>query len=229
MSINLDDAFEIDEEGMALVDNDGNAIGYFTSIAGDPTGSSAPLNTWVFRQDTQTIYYKFGAGDNDWRQVRADDIAFDDSLAENLAATNLKQAVDSLANRHYGKDFVVESKVNSETTSGGSFASYDTLNFDVTAEGATNKYRLNADFLWGHNSASNDIRIRVLLDGAQIGEELRIEPKDPGSDQRFQNNIMVFAENLTPGTHSFTLQYRPATASRVSSMYRSELEVWRVE
>lgn len=127
----------------------------------------------------------------------------------------------------FGIDFIEESKVNTETTTGASFVTYSVLNFSVSLDDANNKYRLNADFLWSHNSASNDIRVRVLLDGNPV-KEIRIEPKDAGADQRFQNNILYYANDLTVGNHSFALQYRPATASRISSMYESVIECWRV-
>lgn len=127
----------------------------------------------------------------------------------------------------YGEDFNSIIKDSTETTSGNQFSNYSTLNFNVSRNEA-NRYRLNAEFFWSHNSASNDIRIRVLLDGNQVAQELRIEPKDSGSDQRIQNNILFYAQNLSIGNHTFQLQYRPASSSRVSRMHYSTLECWRV-
>lgn len=73
MAINVDKAFE-NENGYSITDSTGNEVFYITSGSGDPSGVAAPVNSWYFRTDTQTIYYKFDAGNNDWRQIRANDI-----------------------------------------------------------------------------------------------------------------------------------------------------------
>lgn len=75
MAVNLNDALEIAEDGLAFTNNDGQASFYLTSGTGDPTGLSAPVNTWYFRTDNNLLYYKFGIGLNDWRQIRGLDIA----------------------------------------------------------------------------------------------------------------------------------------------------------
>lgn len=74
MSINVDKAFETTENGVLLTDADGNQKLYLTSGVGAPSGP-APINSWYFREDTQTLYYKYGALVTDWRQVRGNDIA----------------------------------------------------------------------------------------------------------------------------------------------------------
>lgn len=147
----------------------------------------------------------------------------EDDVRQCLAS--LKTSVDSAV---FGRDYASQIKVASETTTGASFVTYDTLNFNVANNTGPNTYRLNADFLWSHNSASNDIRVRVLLDGIQLGEEMQVEAKDPNADQQIQNNLLFYSDNLSPGAHTLELQYRPAAASRVSRMYRSVLEAWRV-
>lgn len=228
MSINIDDCLEINEEGFAITNSDGEALFYLATGDGSPVGNAAPVNTWYTDRVDNLIYYKFGLGDNDWRQLRAADIAFNPIDSQNNSSLNVKDAIDTLSNRHYGKDFSLEEKVASETVSGGSFVTYSTLNFVTTNEANTNRYRLNCDFIWGHDSASNDIRVRALLDGSQIGEEMRVEPKDQGAKQRIQNNLLAYGLNLTNGNHVLELQYRPASASRTSRMFRSRLEVWRV-
>lgn len=141
------------------------------------------------------------------------------------AIEELSSIVDSLV---FGLDKDEKVKEVSESTSGSSFTTYDSITFAVTETTGTNTYRLNADCLWGHDSASNDIRIRVQLDGV-TEKEIQIEPKDTGTDQRIQNNLLIYANNLSLGNHTFALQYRPQTASRVSYMYSSVLEVWRTK
>lgn len=128
---------------------------------------------------------------------------------------------------NFGVDFSNKIKVSNETTSGNQFSIYDTLTFNVSD--AVNIFRANIDFLWGHDSAANDIRVRAYLDGNQIGEEVRIEPKDQGGDQRIQNNILNYLTDLSVGSHTLSLRYRPSSNSRTSRMYRSIMEVWRVD
>jgi len=127
----------------------------------------------------------------------------------------------------FGRDFTSKTKIASESTTGSTPSEYDSLTFTVS-DTATNKFRINADFQWGHNAAGNDIRVFLLIDGAVV-TELRIEPKDAGTDQRFQNNILEYSENLSIGTHTASIEYRPASSGRVSYMYRSIIEAWRVE
>jgi len=96
-----------------------------------------------------------------------------------------------------------------------------------SSDTATNKFRLSCAFLWGHDSAANDIRARISIDGSPF-EEMRVEPKDQGGDQRIPSTLTSYTSNLSIGSHTLELEYRPGTSSRTSSMYQSTLEVWRV-
>lgn len=219
-------AYEIE---YGVIPNPDSGGPFITGGSASPIGLALDIST-IYIQTFSTgirIWKKFDTGNSDWRQISAQDIPFDPSSVD-LVGTNSQLAIEELANRHYGKDFIELTKEASETTTGGSFTTYSTLTFNVSDSSGSNKYRLNASFNWGHNAASNDIRIRTRIDGTNI-DELRIEPKDAGTDQRFQNNIVSYEVNLSQGNHVFDIQYRPATASRVSRMYRSVLEVWRVE
>jgi len=90
LSINSEKAFDVDQDGVAVRDANGLILFYLTTGTGDPTGSPAPQNTWYFRQDTRIIYYKFGVGNDDWRQLRAEDIyATDPSLNPTTVAAEL--------------------------------------------------------------------------------------------------------------------------------------------
>lgn len=93
MAINLDNSFQTTEDGFSQIDNDGLAKFYLTSGTGDPSGSPAPQNTWYLREDTQTLYYKFGALNTDWRQLRANDIT---ALDADFLPSNIQSVLDSL-------------------------------------------------------------------------------------------------------------------------------------
>lgn len=127
----------------------------------------------------------------------------------------------------FGMNKAWSKKQANETTTGNSWAVYDTLDFTVT-DSAVNEFRVNVDFFWGHSNVSNDIRVQFLLDGNLIGNEMRVEPKDAGSDQRYQNNILDYLTNLSLGDHTLTLRYRPATNNRISRLYYSIIEAWRI-
>ncbi len=74
MAIDESEAFGIETFGVSLRDNDNNSVGYFTTVSGDPYGTSAPVNTWAFSEDTKALYYKYGAGVNDWNIIFTPDM-----------------------------------------------------------------------------------------------------------------------------------------------------------
>ena len=157
------------------------------------------------------------------------DIPFDPSNALGFSDTNLQDLGESLSNFPFGKDFTSAIVSGTQNVSGAAFVPYQTLPFNVTEPSGTNKYRVAFDYHWGHNSAFNDIRVQYVLDAVTVLDEMRSEPKDPGTDQRKPGSYVTYLENLSSGLHSLILQFRPATASRQSRMYRSAIEVWRVE
>ncbi len=129
----------------------------------------------------------------------------------------------------FGRDAASKTKIASETTTGTTFDEYDSLTFNVSESTGTNTYRCNIQFVWGHDSASNDIRVRLMVDGSQQGEEMLVEPKDAGTDQRIHDNILRYIEDLSVGSHTLSIEYRPSTPSRDPRMYQSVIEVWRTE
>jgi len=151
-----------------------------------------------------------------------------DNTGTDLLSSEMQAAIVELSNRHFGKDAGLKEKAVSETTTGNSFSNYDTLSFNVSDETGINKYRCAVNCLYGHNSASNDIRFRLNLDNGDKIIEARVEPKDSGSDQNIPGIIVFEALNLSEGVHSLSLEYRPATSSRVSRMKFSLIEAWRI-
>ena len=70
MTIDFSKSHEIDEEGLAVTNSDGQSLLYITTVLGNPMGTPAPVNTWVFTQDTQVIYKKIGPLDIDWVEFK---------------------------------------------------------------------------------------------------------------------------------------------------------------
>jgi hypothetical protein len=129
----------------------------------------------------------------------------------------------------YGKDavYAVEETPNTNI-SGGSFTEYLQATLVVpSGTPSVNRYRVCVDFLWGHNSASNDGRFRLDFNNGAKVKELRIEPKDQGTDQRIQNQIKFYVENLSSGSYQISFSARPASANRVTRLYEASIEAWR--
>lgn len=97
MTIDSDKSFDVGSAGIGIKDQDGQFKLYLTSGSGLPTGSPAPVNTLYIDEDTQLIYWKFGAGNNDWRQIRAQDIFFDNT-GNGFASDNLQSVVEEIGN-----------------------------------------------------------------------------------------------------------------------------------
>jgi len=223
MAFDFNKSFEVRSDGLVI-----DGAGGLFSGSGSPSGNQAPEGSYYLRTDNYSLWKKVGPNATDWRQISAADITFDPSLVD-LTTNNVQLAISELAIRNNGKDFNSVSKTADETTTGASYATYSSLDLVATgsAVATPNRYRINADFIWGHNSASNDILVRISYLGTTL-KEVRIEPKDAGADQRFQNNLLTYVDNVPVGTYSIDLQYRPAVSSRTSRMYSSVIECWRV-
>lgn len=206
---------DIEGLGTHFVERTGTSLIFTDPLVGAVSLDSLRSTVRVSPNDSTpgNLISKLAAGDG---------ISFaelNDSLNEQLQINNT---------REFGQDYDGQKKVASETNSSNSFDVYDTLNFNTSEVSGTNTYRVQAWFSWGHNSAANDIRVQLVLDSVVV-HEMRVEPKDTGSDQRIPGIIVDLPEDLAQGAHTLELQYRPANSSRVSRMYASVLEVWRVK
>lgn len=114
MAINIDKAHEFDKNGFSIGDDNGNVLFYMTTGSGAPSGP-APINTWYFDKDSRLLYYKFGALDTDWRQIRSADIAFNPTGYLNFQPTDTNV---HLALARFG-NFSVADLTEAETASQG--------------------------------------------------------------------------------------------------------------
>lgn len=226
----IDKAQEINEGLIVNTIDNGDLIEgpFYTGGPSSPVGLSQPQRTFYVQNapsEKVRLWLKHGAGDNDWRELSAEDIPFDNTNTD-LTGTQLQEVIEELANRNFGKDYDDDLLELNDSTSGGTFKIYTAKDFNVSDDSGSNNYRVKCKFNWGHNSASNDIRVQLLVDGV-LQEEIRVEPKDAGSDQRIPDEVIASVANLSQGNHTIIMQYRPASASRVSRMYRAYTEVWR--
>lgn len=129
----------------------------------------------------------------------------------------------------FGRDFAEFQRVGLESFTGDQFQVYTSLIFNASEQSGTNKYRFFVNFSWGHDSATNDIRAAIRIDGGANLKEIRIEPSDAGTDQRIDSSILYYLRNLDSGSHTVDLLIRPATSNRQSRVYEAQLEVWRCQ
>lgn len=159
------------------------------------------------------------------RDVETAFLGEENILVYNSAAQKFKNQAIQV----FGKDSNSKRKQNLETNTGADFSLYDSLTFNVSGVSGVNEYRINADFVWQHDSVNNDIIMQLHLDGVLVGEEFSFKPEDSLSNQKQQNNILDYVANLSWGDHLLELFYKPATSSKTSIVLKSVLEVWRTK
>lgn len=225
--INVDKAFEINSPGLLTTDGQGVSKFYLTSSAGDPTGSSAPINTLVLREDNQTLWYKFGSGNNDWRQLRANDIAFNVSslTANSPDLTGLTQTfavISALANRHFGKGFgIALTPGNFQTTS----SSFQTIQTVTPTQFSPGDYIVISFGCYLKTVVSARIETRLLLNGST---ELNVCEVAMDDDDYFFNNVSIgYAPGLV-ASPTVNLQMRKVSGGGNIQAENRLLMLWRV-
>ena len=143
--------------------------------------------------------------------------------ADSTTLTGIKWVDDN-----FGRDTARVTRTDTFTVTGSTFTNYTTLNFNVADLSGTNEYRIQATYQWSHNSASNDARFQLFVNGVSVTEH-RAEPKDAGADQRYSATFLHYATNLATGANTVEIRFRPATSSRITRMHRATIEVWRTQ
>ena len=191
MAVDVEEAFGIRDNGIALKDADDNTVGYFTAFNGDPTGIAAPQNTWVFRQDTQTLYYKFGAANGDWRQVRAADLTFDPSGHDNFEGgdTDVNTALERFGDSTFTTLYEYEGfddVSNDTTTSGG----WITIVDETTVSKPAGTYLLIASIEQRNSDKQKRAgwRVRTTINGSTTTQ---IDSRDGYSTDNFYNTKSI--------------------------------------
>lgn len=125
-----------------------------------------------------------------------------------------------------GGNRVFQRREDQQNSTSTDFTTY--LQINVTNPNAFNVlHELFVSFIWGYGSSSSDFVARLLLNGVQIGEEFRKEPKDPGSDQRHPE---IFMDELTliPGVNTLALQFAAGVAGTQARLYSAKMRSQRV-
>jgi hypothetical protein len=127
----------------------------------------------------------------------------------------------------FGRDFDNKTKTGLEETTGTTFVVYDSLTFNVADDSGANQYRVNIDFTWGLSSVSQDYIGALAIDNATVLRQIQIEAKDPNANQRVQNNLLYYANNLSQGDHTIFFGFASSSNAVTARTYESVIEVWR--
>lgn len=126
-----------------------------------------------------------------------------------------------------GSQRVFKRKITQQNSTATTFTEYDSMTVPNNL-GSNVKHEFICEFKWGYASASQDIRVRIMLNGVQQGDELRIEPKDPGTDQRLPGSF--FDElDLPPGNNTIAIEFASSQGGTQARMYSSKMRSMRVE
>lgn len=126
-----------------------------------------------------------------------------------------------------GSQRVFKRKTTQQNSTSTAFTEYDSISVNNT-QSVTVKHELLINYFWGYASGSQDIRVRVLVNGVQLGDEHRQEPKDPGTDQRYPATIFDEIE-LPPGNNTISLEFASSQGGTQARMYSSKIRSMRVE
>lgn len=189
----------------------------FTKLAGIAAGAQVNTVDSVFGRTGAVVAL---ASDYD-----ADQVDYDNATSE-LAATDVQAAIDELAfPRHVAHAF--DNGIS--TTTSTTFQNKLTLNAGTLVAG---DYKLSVAYGWNHDNISNDFEGRILLNGGQLGELHKQEPKDSGqadptgTTQRFYLKRELFI-TLAAGVTTFDIEYRTDNGGNESSIWEASLELTR--
>lgn len=125
-----------------------------------------------------------------------------------------------------GSQRVFKKKDTQQNSTSTAFTEYDSMTVPNNLGSAT-KHEFICEFKWGFASGSQDIRVRIVVNGVQLGSELVIEPKDSGTDQRLPG--FFFDEiDLPSGNNTIAIEFASSNGSQ-ARMYESKMRSMRVE
>jgi len=124
----------------------------------------------------------------------------------------------------FGTNFASKKKTDDLVNTTTTFQNYDTLSLIGVPQG---NYLIFVRYVWGYSSAANDIRVQCQLDGVNMFEEHRQEPKDGGADQRMHECIPTVLS--LDGDHDITIDWASSNGGNQARMYESEFILFRID
>lgn len=161
---------------------------------------------------------------------------------ETQVATNTSGIADLLStvaaiestvgNKKFGEGFAYDTNTSPVNVSGTSWVTVGSLTL-TPSEPCTYLGLLN--LIWSFDSTSRDFQARILLDGVQVGEPLRIEPQDAGgydttygTNQRLSSTVVSLLPSLMGETHTVEWQARGASNRIEAYVHHSAIIAFRV-
>jgi len=124
----------------------------------------------------------------------------------------------------FGSSFQTYSDTVIATSSSNTFSA--AAEFTTTSVPA-GTYRVAVNFSFYHTDANNDARFRLMVDGAQVGDEVREEVQDTGTDQRYIRYIIGYV-SLSAATHLIELEFARSGGGGTVGCPQTHFEFWRV-
>lgn len=129
----------------------------------------------------------------------------------------------------FGTELVTSQNLSDVVTTSTTFSSYLTL---ATGSIPAGGYIININYVWSHDSTTNDFEAQLLEGASQIYFHKQ-EPQDAGgggtggTDQRFPCSYSI-TRTLAAGSYTYDLQFRTDSAGDESTMYEAYMTFWRI-
>jgi hypothetical protein len=124
----------------------------------------------------------------------------------------------------FGQDYNYFEDLTTATTTATAFSIG--ANFATTALQAAT-YRIAVAFNWSINNTTGDGRFRLMVNGVQVGPELRLEPSET-ANQSFWAYHFVNVTFASVSTQAIALEFASETSGQTTSLFQTRFEVWRV-
>ncbi len=139
---------------------------------------------------------------------------------------------NNLSSILFGKSFLNKEQQAIRTTTSQVFQ--NALFCEYACEMA-GKYRIGWTYDWSYDSSTDDIEIRILLDGNinLLSVLHREEPTDSlgtgpaGTDQIHENTGFKYID-LAGGYHTISIEFRSTVSGINAAIHNSSVEIWRV-
>lgn len=130
----------------------------------------------------------------------------------------------------FGNEYQFSQSLTISTTTSTTFQNKITL---LTSNLPLGDYKLNVSYGWNHDSVNKDFESRITLNGSQLGEFHKQEPKDAAGNDPTGTNQRQFVSRtqILPsiqGEQTINLEYRSDTAGAESSIWEALIEIYRV-
>lgn len=129
----------------------------------------------------------------------------------------------------YGSEYFSDEAETIATNNSTTLETYLSVVFNNIEATPTAKYVIECNIKYNHSSTGTDYRGQILVNGSPYKEELRVEPKDSGADQRIPATFKfpITGDVLsTAGNISFA--YRSSSSGNTARTYYCFLELIRV-